>query len=102
MIRVSINACKDVLKSFFRKKVSSIEDLAEEPFYIDEGGRALLDAVLKLPAKYKNTIYLFYYEGYSALEIAVILNRNENTVYTWLSRAKAQLKTILGGEPFDE
>ena len=102
MIRVAINACKDVVKGFFRKKVSSIEELTIEPFYLEEEQREILEAVLKLPPKYKNVIYLFYYEGYSALEIAAILNRKENTVYTWLSRAKAQLKTLLGGDPFGE
>ncbi len=98
LIRVTTNACKDTLKSFFRKKVSSIEELITEPFYIEDDNKEVLEEVLKLPPKYKDVIYLFYYEGYSALEIAAILHKKENTVYTWLSRAKAQLKMSLGGE----
>ena len=42
-----------------------------------------------------------YYEGYSAPEIAGLLHRNVNTIYTWLGRAKALLRTALeegGGE----
>ncbi|MDR2491912.1 MAG: helix-turn-helix domain-containing protein [Coriobacteriales bacterium] len=62
----------------------------------------MLDAVLRLPPNYKNVVYLFYFEGYSAVEIAAMLHRNENTVYTWLSRAKKQLRSSLGGEPFEE
>jgi RNA polymerase sigma-70 factor (ECF subfamily) len=100
LIRVAINACKDTLKSFFRKKVTSIEELVTEPCFCDDDKREVLDAVLRLPTKYKDVIYLFYYEGYSALEISAMLRKNENTIYTWLSRAKAQLRTSLGGEPF--
>ena len=102
LIRVAINASKDTLKSFFRRKVYSVEELVTEPFYIEDDKREVLDAVLRLPPKYKNVIYLFYYEGYSAVEIAAMLHKKENTVYTWLSRAKTQLKTSLGGAPLDE
>ena len=101
IIRVTINACKDVFKSFFRRNVCSLEEIETEPFYIQEENRFLLDSVLKLPDHYKNVIYLFYYEGYSAVEIAKILNKRENTIYTWLSRAKSKLKEELGGEHYD-
>ncbi len=101
LIRVTINSCKDIFKSFFRRKVCSLDDIETEPFYIQEESQDLLDAVLKLPDNYKNVIYLFYYEGYTAVEIARILNRRENTIYTWLSRAKAKLKEELGGEHFN-
>lgn len=98
LIRVSINACKDVLKSFLRKKVYSIEDINVEPFYIQEDEKELLGMVFSLPQKYRDVIYLFYYEGYAAVEIARILKKNENTIYTWLDRARKELKTQLGGE----
>ena len=101
LIRVTINSCKDIFKSFFRRKVCSLDDIETEPFYIQEESQDLLDAVLKLPDNYKNVIYLFYYEGYTAVEIARILNRRKNTIYTWLSRAKAKLKEELGGEHFN-
>lgn len=54
--------------------------------------------MLSLPEKYRNVIYLHYYEGYSAVEIAGILGRKENTIYTWLARAKELLRERLGGE----
>jgi RNA polymerase sigma-70 factor (ECF subfamily) len=101
LIRVAINACKDLLKSFFRRNVvsvESIEDAPAESFDIREEGRDVLDAVLKLPEKYKDVVYLFYYEGYTAVEIARIMGRGENTIYTWLSRARAKLRETLGGE----
>ena len=98
LIRVSINACQDLLKSFFRRRVRSIEEVTTEPFYLQEEDKGLLDAVFRLAPKYRNTIYLFYYEGYTAVEIAGILKRSENTIYTWLDRARKELKKQLGGE----
>ena len=101
LIRTAVNRCKDVLKSFFRKKVISVEELTSEPFYLEENDKELLDTVFSLPEKYRDVIYLFYYEGYTAAEIGSILNKNENTVYTQLSRARKALKEQLGGELFE-
>lgn len=102
LIRIAINACKDSLKTFFRKKVKSIDVLHSEPSYLLPQDQEVLDIVLRLPEGYRNAIYLFYYEGYSAGEIARILNKKTNTIYTWLSRAKQQLRNELGGELFAE
>ena len=102
LIRVAINACKDVLKSLFRKNMTSFDDLYTEPFYLQERECEVLDAVLGLPEKYRDVIYLFYYEGYSAVEIAKMLGKEENTIYTWLGRARKKLKESLGGEPLGE
>jgi RNA polymerase sigma-70 factor (ECF subfamily) len=99
LIRVAINACKDLLKNFFRRRVGSFDELYEEPFYLQEQESEVLSAVLKLPENYRNVIYLHYFEGYSAVEIAGVLGRKENTIYTWLDRARKQLKLWLGGEP---
>ena len=56
----------------------------------------VLEAVLRLPAKYKDVVYLHYYEGYTAPEIAQILNKKVNTVYTLLSRAKRRASKRAG------
>lgn len=101
LIRVSINQCKDTLKSFFRKRVQSLNETDIASLTIQDDNRQVLDAVLQLPDKYRDVIYLFYYEGYSAVEIAAMLNKRENTIYTWLFRGKGLLKDILGGELFD-
>lgn len=97
-IRVTINACTDWLRYFSRRKWIPLELIEEEGAELDGTSREVLDVVLRLPEKYRNVIYLFYYEGYSAVEIARILGRKENTVYTWLSRAKDILRERLGGE----
>lgn len=99
LIRVAINACKDMLKSFWRRNVSSIEETDMTGLSVSDKNTDVLDAVLRLvPPKYRDVIFLHYYEGYTAAEIAAILRQKENTIYTWLDRARKQLKTLLGGE----
>lgn len=98
LIRVAINACRDLLRNPFRSRVCSIEDITHEPFYLQENESDLLDCILHLPTKYRDVLYLFYYEGYSAVEIAKIMQKKENTIYTWLDRARKALKEQLGGD----
>lgn len=96
-IRVTINACRDVLKSVFRRRTVSLEEVRDLPAPEGEGGE-VLRAVLSLPPKYREVVYLHYYEGYTAPEIGDILGRNVNTVYTDLTRAREKLRTMLGCE----
>lgn len=99
-IRVTINACKDILKSFFRTKTVSLEEALPLAAPLPTEHRAVLEAVLSLPQKYKEVIFLHYYEGYSAPEIGRILNKNVNSVYTLLSRGKQQLRQTLEKEGY--
>ena len=96
-IRVTINACRDVLRSVFRRRTVSLEEVRDLPAPEGEGGD-VLRAVLSLPRKYREVVYLHYYEGYTAPEIGDILGRNVNTVYTDLTRAREKLRSMLGGE----
>ena len=97
IIRVTANACKDLLRSFFRSRTVSFDVLIETPREMPEDHSDILEAVLALPEKYKDPIYLHYYEGYTAEEIGRILGKNTNTVYTLLTRARQMLKTRLEG-----
>ena len=98
IIRVTINACKDLLKSFFRSRTVSLEQLLDQPAPLAPEHREVLEAVLALPPKYKDVVYLHYYEGYTAPEIGRILGKNVNSVYTLLTRARQLLKETLGGD----
>lgn len=97
-IRVTVNACKDFMKGLWRHPTASLEVLSEEAAAISDDHRELLEVVLALPQKYKDVIYLFYYEGYTAVEISKILRKNENTIYSLMSRGRALLKEKLGGD----
>ena len=98
IIRVTINACKDLLKSFFRSRTTSLDTLIDQAAPAAPEHREVLEAVLSLPQKYRDVIYLHYYEGYSAPQISKILGKNVNTIYTLLARSRQMLRERLGGE----
>ena len=98
LIRVTINACKDLLKSFFRNRTVSLDEIMEQPAEMPPDYREVLETVLSLPQKYKDVVYLYYYEGYTAPQISRILGINVNTVYTLLNRSKQLIREKLGGE----
>lgn len=94
LIRVTINKCKNRLKSaWYHKSVP----LDEEISYLPEEESEVLSEVLSLPAKYRSVIHLFYYENYSIQEISEILRKSTGTIGTWLSRGRKLLKTKLEG-----
>ena len=97
-IRVTINACRDLLRSLLRTRTVSLEEVLEQPAPIPPDHREVLEAVLALPTQYRQVVYLHYYEGYTAPQIAGILGKNVNTVYTLLTRSRQQLREKLGGD----
>ena len=102
LIRVTANACKDVLKSLFRRCTVPLEEAADCVTEMSGEELRVLQAVRELPKDYREVIYLHYYEGYTAPEIAGILRKNPNTVYTHLRRAKDLLRERLGGVADEE
>ena len=98
ILRVTVNECKDLLKSFFRSRSVSLETVMEQAASMEEDHREVLEAVLSLPQKYREVVYLHYYEGYTAPEIGRILGKNSNSVYTLLTRSKNLLREKLGGD----
>ena len=97
---MSANACKDLLKSVWRKRTCGLETVMEVPAP-EAGDGSVLAAVNELPTQYRTVIYLFYYEGYQAAEIGKILGVPTATVHTRLARGRARLKNILGGTDYE-
>lgn len=97
IIRTTINACKDHLKSSFFRRTVALENAAQvaAPAVPDTW---LLDAMKNLPEKYRISLYLYYYEEYSAREIADMLGANEATVNQYLSRGRRKLRTFIAEE----
>ena len=91
-----------LLKSFFRSRTVSLEEIMDQPAALPEDNREILEAVLSLPLKYREVVYLHYYEEYTAPEISRILNKNVNTIYTLLTRSRQMLMEKLGGKAIDE
>ena len=97
MLRVTVNHCKNLLKSFRRKTSVPLSEAEEIPASaMSPEERAVLDAVAALPAKYRIAVHLFYYEGYSTREISQITKTGEAAVRKQLQRARELLKQELG------
>ncbi|PDX93947.1 RNA polymerase factor sigma C [Bacillus thuringiensis] len=100
--RIAINHCKDYLKSWYNKKVIVTEDdftymeiqkeSVEQTVIQNAEDRELASAVMSLPIKYREVIYLFYYEELSIKEAATVIEVKENTIKTRLKKAKELLK----------
>lgn len=101
LIRVTLNACNDLNRRLFHRRAVPLDMIAELPGQENADTKEVLSAVLSLPGKYKDVIYLHYYEGYSAAQIGQILGKRENTVYSLLARGREKLRAVLGGEDFE-
>jgi len=97
LIRVTINASKSVFSSSWFKKTVPLEETLEGAGIPEEESEVYL-AVMNLPTKYRTVIHLFYYEEFTVKEIANILNSNESTVKSQLSRGRDLLRESLKGE----
>lgn len=94
LVRVTLNVCRDMARSPWRRHTVSLEDLPE-PSFSDEERRSVYREVMALPGKYRVPLYLYYYEGYSVSEIGELLRLNASTVQTRLARARGKLKLEL-------
>lgn len=101
LITCAANLCRDELKSARRTRSTDMPDDISDT-RADEGAHVepsdALAAVLALPERYKDCIYLHYYEGYKTAEIAQMLGRPPSTIRNDLSDARKLLKTMLESE----
>ena len=102
IIRVTINECKDVLKSGWRRRSVPLDELIERevPFLPSED-TGVLAAVQRLPVRYREAVYLYYYEGYNAEEIAAMVGAKPAAVRQRLARAREKLRKELEGSGYE-
>jgi len=86
LIVTASNVCRNMLKRKHRRAAEICQ-----PFY-EVAADATINIVLALPELYKLTIYLFYYEGYSAKEIGSMLGRRQSTVWKYLKTGRDLLR----------
>lgn len=96
LIRVTINQCKDTLRLAWNRKTTGLEDVHAAP--ATGQGFEVMNVVRTLPEDYRDAVYLYYYEGYSTVEIAEMLGVQRGTVESRLHRARAKLHTLMEGE----
>ena len=93
LIRCTVNRCKSLLASPWRRRIVPLE--TAEEVGVEDDYREVYGAVLSLPEKYRAVIHLHYFEGLSVAEMAAALNSTEGTVKSQLSRGRALLRDML-------
>ena len=95
LIRVTLNLCKNTVRSPWRKRTVALEEASELVTFDRPEQSELFRAVMALPEKYRTPLYLFYYEDLPVREVARLLQISETAVTTRLSRARRILKSEL-------
>ena len=97
LARVTVNECKRLAMSPWRRRTVPLES-CPEPVFQERESRELYQAVMALPQKYRLPLYLYYYEDWPVGEIAGALGLKPSTVQTRLARAREKLRVILTEE----
>lgn len=92
LLRVTANCAKSLRTAPWRQRTVPLEDVYA---YTDPTESAVDAALVRLSAKYRAVVHLFYYEGYQTEEIAQILGRSPSTVRAQLTRARQKLRELL-------
>ncbi|MEK5442374.1 sigma-70 family RNA polymerase sigma factor [Fredinandcohnia sp. FSL W7-1320] len=105
LYRITINECKDYLKSWNYKMVQVRSFINEttrsmlpstERTVIDKyNNQEMKESIFSLPKVYREVIYLYYYDSLTTVEIANVLDIPVNTVKTRLRRAKQRLESLI-------
>lgn len=105
LYRITINECKDYLKSWHYKMVQvksfinettkSIIPSTEKTVIEKHNKEEIKDTIFSLPKVYREVVYLYYYDSLTSEEIASVLSIPVNTVKTRLRRAKQRLESLI-------
>lgn len=95
LIRVTVNECKKMLRSPWRRRNVPLEEYAGAMPFQETRDSDLFLAIMSLDLKYRSVIVLYYYEGYDIAEIGSLLRIPAGTVGTRLARARNRLKSTL-------
>ena len=111
IIRITINTCKDYLKSAYNRRVVPMMEYQEDSIVgeseyneveIQDINHLVKETVLSLPAKYREVVICVYFHEMTIAEAAQALNIAEGTAKSRLSRARQKLKELLEGRVSDE
>lgn len=110
IFRIASNVCVDTHRWRSRRESASLDDedqgygeipshdpTPDDLLQICEGDRLVLDAVTRLPEKYRSALVLFHFSGMSIKDISRALGRPEGTVKSDLHIAREMLRRKLEG-----
>lgn len=110
LIKVTLNGCRKVWRSAWYRRTGampewelaadseSTDSNMEQDILQKERNREVMEAVMKLPRKYREVIHLFYFQQMSIKEIGVVTQRKESTVTSQLTRGRELLRKKLKEE----
>lgn len=100
--RITINQCKDHLQSAYIRRLKfweagpvlepHSECNTEEIVFRKNTNEQVKRIVFELPAKYREVVFLHYFQDFSVEDISAMLNIPANTVKTRLRRGRDKLK----------
>lgn len=110
LIKVTLNGCRKVWRSAWYKHTGAMPEWEmtadeinadsnmEQDVLQKERNREIMEAVMKLPRKYREVIHLFYFQQMSIKEIGLATQRKESTVTSQLTRGRELLRKKLKEE----
>jgi RNA polymerase sigma-70 factor (ECF subfamily) len=106
IISIAVNVCRDYMRSAWKRRVIVTDDFltyssdndTEDIIEKRSERQALINAILKLPDKYREIIHLYYYQEMGIKDISDILRIPGGTVKSRLFKARALLHDMIGGE----
>ncbi|EKB5565506.1 sigma-70 family RNA polymerase sigma factor [Listeria monocytogenes] len=108
LYRIAINHCKYYLGSWHYRKLNFNDKIwdylpskskhVEEEIISKDVANSLMSAVMDLPVKYREVVFLHYYEELSLANISKITGVNSNTLKTRLKQARELLKNKMKKE----
>ncbi|MBR1586382.1 MAG: sigma-70 family RNA polymerase sigma factor [Clostridia bacterium] len=105
LLRIAVNTCKDYRRTAWFRHVDrerALEELPPPLLAVEPADRTLALTVMALPAKYKQVILLYYFQGLTMQETADALGAAQSTVQRRLKKAEELLKASLTGGEADE
>lgn len=91
LIRVTVNACKNLRRSPWRTRTVGLDTVAEQTAFQPEPG-GILEEIQRLSPKDREVLVLYYYMGYDTNEIGVLLGIRADAVRARMSRARRKLR----------
>lgn len=100
LVRIAVNVCRSMTRSgWFRRTDRRItpEELPTAAEEKDEEALDVMAAVLDLPAKNREAVTLYYWQGMTVQEIAFAVGAAQSTVSERLKKARRMLRAALEG-----
>lgn len=111
LIKVVLNGCRKIWRSAWHRHTDIVPhgklpeggiweagSAMERDILKKERNREIMEAVMKLPRRYREVIHLFYFQQMSVREIGAVTGRKESTVTSQLTRGREMLKKNLKEE----